>query len=686
MSEIDLDSHIVSATKALLARQHADGHFLFELEADATVPAEYVLLRHYLGEPVDAALEAGIAAYLRRIQGAHGGWPLLADGAFNMSATVKAYFALKMIGDSPQAEHMRRAREAVRLRGGAERSNVFTRCLLALYGIIPWRAVPVMPVEIMLLPKWFPFHLDKISYWSRTVIVPLLVLMARKPRARNPKEVSVAELFLEPHRQLGPTPKAPQQKASWFWFFRVVDDVLRAAEPWFPQAMRQRAIDRAVAWVEERLNGEDGLGAIFPGIANSVMMYEALGVPAEDPRRAIARQSIDKLLAVHNGETYCQPCVSPIWDTGLACHALLEVGDERAVAEAKRALDWLIPKQILDVRGDWIAQRPNVRPGGWAFQYANAHYPDVDDTAVVAMALDRVRELGVQSPARPRESGYPADSPERGSVILDSRLRGNEQNTTPAQADYSTAIDRAQEWIVGMQSVNGGWGAFDCDNEYYYLNNIPFADHGALLDPPTEDVSARCLSMLAQLKKDDLAGAAGTDQAAERALAYLRRTQRHDGSWYGRWGMNYVYGTWSVLCALNAAGVRPEAPEIRKAVEWLAAIQNADGGWGEDGSSYKLDYHGYEAAPSTASQTAWAVLGLIAAGALVHPAVARGIKYLAETQEPDGLWNERRYTATGFPRVFYLRYHGYAKYFPLWALARYRNLTRGNAQRVAWGM
>ena len=641
MSDIDLDSHIDSATKALLARQHADGHFLFELEADATVPAEYVLFRHYLGEPVDAALEAGIAGYLRRIQGAHGGWPLLADGAFDMSATVKAYFALKMIGDPPLAEHMRRAREAVRLRGGAERSNVFTRCLLALYGIISWRAVPVMPVELMLLPTWFPFHLDKISYWGRTVIVPLLVLMAKKPRARNPKEVGVAELFLEPPRQLGPTPKAPQQKASWFWFFRVVDDVLRAAEPWFPKKLRQRAIDRAVAWVDERLNGEDGLGAIFPAIANSVMMYDALGVPAEDSRRAIARKSIDKLLAVHEDETYCQPCVSPIWDTGLACHALLEVGGERALAEAKRALDWLIPKQVLDLRGDWIAQRPNVRPGGWAFQYANAHYPDVDDTAMVAMALDRVQDAG--------------------------------------QGDYAGAIDRAREWIVGMQSVNGGWGAFDADNEYYYLNNIPFADHGALLDPPTEDVSARCLSMLAQL--GDIKSA-----AAERALAYLRRSQRPDGSWYGRWGMNYIYGTWSVLCALNAAAVAPEAPEMRKAVEWLAAIQNPDGGWGEDASSYKLEYHGYEAAPSTASQTAWAVLGLIAAGAPDHPAVARGIKYLADSQGADGFWDEPRYTATGFPRVFYLRYHGYAKYFPLWALARYRNLSRGNARRVAWGM
>jgi squalene-hopene/tetraprenyl-beta-curcumene cyclase len=641
MSDIDLDLHIDSATKALLACQHADGHFLFELEADATVPAEYVLLRHYLGEPVDAALEAGIAAYLRRIQGAHGGWPLFADGAFDMSATVKAYFALKMVGDSPQAEHMRRAREAVRLRGGAERSNVFTRCLLALYGIVPWRAVPVMPVEIMLLPKWFPFHLDKISYWSRTVIVPLLVLMAKKPRARNLKEITVAELLLEPPRQLGSTPKAPQQKASWFWFFRVVDDVLRAAEPWFPQRLRVRAIDRAVAWVDERLNGEDGLGAILPAMANSVMMYDALGVPAEDPRRAIARQSIDKLLAVHDEETYCQPCVSPVWDTGLACHALLEVGGGRAVAEAKRGLDWLIPKQILDLRGDWVAQRPNVRPGGWAFQYANAHYPDVDDTAVVAMAFDRMRETG--------------------------------------QGNYAGAIDRAREWIVGMQSVNGGWGAFDADNEYYYLNNIPFADHGALLDPPTEDVSARCLSMLAQLGDTKSA-------SAERALAYLRRNQRPDGSWYGRWGMNYIYGTWSVLCALNAAGVAPEAPEMRRAVEWLAAIQNTDGGWGEDGSSYKLDYHGYEAAPSTASQTAWAVLGLIAAGALDHPAVARGVKYLAETQGAEGYWAEPRYTATGFPRVFYLRYHGYAKYFPLWALARYRNLRHGNARRVAWGM
>lgn len=640
--EDELDLSIDKATAALLARRHADGHWLFELEADATIPAEYVLLRHYLGEPVDAALERKIAVYLRRIQGGHGGWPLFADGDLDISATVKAYFALKMIGDSPDADHMRRAREALRARGGAARANVFTRILLALFGFVPWRAVPAMPVEIMLLPKWFPFHLDKISYWSRTVIVPLLVLLAKKPVARNGKGVRIDELFLDPPATLGAAPRAPQQKASWFWFFRLVDSVLHAAQPLFPKKTRQRAIDCAVAWVTEHLNGEDGLGAIFPAMANSVMMYDALGYPQTDPRRAIARESIEKLLIVHEHEAYCQPCVSPIWDTGLVCHTLLEVGGDRAVSAARQGAAWCVPRQVLNLRGDWSARRPGLRPGGWAFQYANPHYPDVDDTAVVAMAMDRLQR-------------------------------------TLVHENYAESLARAREWIVGMQSENGGWGAFDADNEYYYLNNIPFADHGALLDPPTEDVSARCLSLLAQLGDADSA-------ACQRAIDYLRRTQLADGSWYGRWGMNYIYGTWSVLCALNAAGFAASAPEMRKAVAWLAAIQNEDGGWGEDGASYKLDYRGYERAPSTASQTAWALLGFMAAGQAGHDAVARGIAYLTATQGEDGFWHEPRYTATGFPRVFYLRYHGYSKFFPLWALARYRNLRRTNARQVAWGV
>jgi squalene-hopene/tetraprenyl-beta-curcumene cyclase len=644
MTDLTLDQSIQSATDALLAQQRPDGHWVFELEADATIPAEYVLLRHYLGEPVAAGLEQKIAVYLRRIQGIHGGWPLFAEGDLDISATVKAYFALKMIGDPIDADHMRRAREAVLARGGAEKANVFTRIMLALFGFVPWRAVPVMPIEIMLLPKWFPFHLDKISYWSRTVIVPLLVLMAKKPQARNAKGVRIDELFLEPPRSIGPSPKAPQQKATWFWFFRAVDNVLRATEPFFPKRTRQRAFDAAVVWAGERLNGEDGLGAIFPAMANSVMMYDVLGYPEDHPQRAIARKSVEKLLAVHEHEAYCQPCVSPIWDTGLVCHALLEAGGGHVEAQVKRGLDWLVPKQILDVRGDWIARRPDLRPGGWAFQYANAHYPDVDDTAVVAMAMDRVQS----------KSGA---------------------------KDFEPSLARAREWIVGMQSENGAWGAFDADNEFHYLNNIPFADHGALLDPPTEDVTARCVSMLAQFGET-----VANSAPVQRAVDYLRRVQLAEGSWYGRWGMNYIYGTWSVLCALNTAGVDHGAPEMRKAVDWLVRIQNEDGGWGEDGASYKLDYRGYEKAPSTASQTAWALLGLMAAAEVDHPAVARGIKYLAAHQREDGFWDEPRYTATGFPRVFYLRYHGYSKFFPLWAMARYRNMKSGNTRQVAWGM
>jgi len=641
----DLDHSIAAATQALLDCQRPDGEWCFELEADATIPSEYVLLRHYLGEPVDSGMEGKIAVYLRRTQSAqHGGWPLFQDGDFDLSASVKAYFALKMIGDSADAPHMARARNEIRARGGAAGVNVFTKLMLALYGFIPWRAVPIMPTEIMLFPKWFPFHLDKISYWSRTVIVPLLVLMHFKPLARNPKNVRIDELFLKPPATLGTAPKAPQQNAVMFWFFRGADRLLRLGEPIFSKWSRQRAVDAAVAWVLERLNGEDGLGGIYPAMANCVLMFDALGWPEDHPARLVARRSIDKLLVEHADETYLQPCVSPIWDTGLASHALLETGDAEALKRVAKGLQWLEPKQVLDVRGDWIARRPHVRPGGWAFQYANPYYPDVDDTAVVALAMDRARSMD-------------------------------------AKIDHRAAIARAQEWVLGLQSKNGAWGAFDADNEYHHLNHIPFADHGALLDPPTEDVTARCVSMLAQLGET-----VENSPAVSAAVDYLKRMQHPEGSWHGRWGMNYVYGTWSVLCALHAAGVADGAPEMRKAAKWLISIQNADGGWGEDGTSYKLDYHGYEPAPSTASQTAWALLGLMASGDVNEPAVKRGIGYLQRRQGGDGFWEEARYTATGFPRVFYLRYHGYPKFFPLWALARYRNLTAGNDRTVKFGM
>jgi squalene-hopene/tetraprenyl-beta-curcumene cyclase len=639
-----LEQHIQAATNALLEQQKPDGHWVFELEADSTIPAEYILMRHYLAEPVDAELERKIGIYLRRVQGAHGGWPLFHEGAFDMSASVKAYYALKLIGDPIDADHMRRAREAIRAHGGAARANVFTRTALALYGAISWRAVPVMPVEVMLLPKWFPFHIMKIAYWSRTVIVPLLVLLAYKPRARNPKGVRIDELFLEPPERARLTPRAPQQNRWWFAFFRGVDTLLRVTEPAIPKRIRQRAVDRAVSFAVEHLNGEDGIGAIFPAMVNNVLMFDTLGYPKDHPHAAIARLAVEKLLVVTGEEAYCQPCYSPVWDTGLTCHALLEVGGERALAQVDKSLEWLKEKQILDVVGDWAEQRPGLRPGGWAFQYNNPHYPDVDDTAVVAMAMDRAQNL-------------------------------------KGETRYREPIARAREWILGMQCKNGGWGAFDAENTHYYLNHIPFADHGALLDPPTEDVSARCVSMLAQL--GDMPD---KDKRAAEAVDYLRRTQHPEGSWYGRWGMNYIYGTWSVLSALNAAGIDQQSPEIRKAVSWLVKIQNSDGGWGEDGSSYKLDYQGYETAPSTPSQTAWAVLGLMAAGEIDHPAVVRGIDYLSRTQGSDGLWEEPRFTAVGFPRIFYLRYHGYAKFFPVWAMARYRNLKTSNAPAVSFGL
>jgi squalene-hopene/tetraprenyl-beta-curcumene cyclase len=618
------------ATQALNRRQRPDGHFVFELEADATIPAEYVLLEHFL-DRIDPDLEARIGVYLRAIQGAHDGWPLFHNGAFNISASVKAYFALKAIGDDPDAPHMRRAREAILAAGGAERTNVFTRAQLALFGQVPWRAVPVMPVEIMHLPLWFPFHLSKVSYWSRTVIVPLLVLMALRPRARNPREVGISELFRTSPERVGDWIRGPY-RSRWGRFFKGVDGLLRAAQPWFPKRGRERAIAKAVAFATERLNGEDGLGAIYPAMANSVMMFDTLGYRADHPDAAIAWQSVRKLLVVQTDRAYCQPCLSPVWDTALAGHALAEAG-----ISTDAACDWLMPLQILDVVGDWAVRRPGLRPGGWAFQYNNAHYPDVDDTAAVGLLLHR--------------NGDPL---------------------------YAPAIDRAREWVIGMQSSDGGWGAFEPENTHLYLNHIPFADHGALLDPPTADVSARCVSFLAQT------GMATDDPVMARALAYLRREQEADGSWFGRWGTNYIYGTWSVLCALNAAGIGHDDPALVRAVTWLASVQREDGGWGEDEESYGDAPHGryFEGTPS---QTAWAVLGLMAAGAADHPATARGIAYLTGTQKTDGEWDEAAYTAVGFPRVFYLRYHGYKLYFPLLALARYRNLMQGNERRVAFG-
>ncbi len=628
-----LDRSIEAARAALLDRQAAEGFWLFELEADCTIPAEYILMMHYLDE-LDVSLQAKLATYLRARQAQDGGWPLYYGGHLDISCSVKAYYALKLAGDSPDAPHMQRARTAILERGGAARSNVFTRIALALFGQVPWRAVPYIPVEIMLMPRWFPFHLDKVSYWSRTVMVPLFILTTYKPRARNPHGVGIAELFITPAQQERHYFHLPAGRDGWLAnAFLMLDRTVRLIDPLIPKVMRRRATRRAEQWMLERLNGEDGLGAIFPAMVNAVEAMVLLGYANDDPRLVTAKQALRKLLVVTSGSAYCQPCVSPVWDTALAVLAMQEEGSAQACAAAERGLGWLRERQLLDEPGDWRGSRPRLPGGGWAFQFANSFYPDLDDTAVIVWAIHR------------------ASDPHA----------------------YAHCLRRALDWLVGMQSRNGGFAAFDVDNTHYNLNYIPFADHGALLDPPTSDVTARVVTALA------LVGRSCDAVALDRAIGYLRNEQQADGSWFGRWGTNYIYGTWSVLTALAQARIGPQDPCVRRAVGWLIARQNPDGGWGESNDTYLGPPREGEDTASNPYQTAWAVLALLAAGQVGSDAVHAGVEFLLRTQGAQGLWSDPAFTAPGFPRVFYLKYHGYCAYFPFWALAAYRNLARPGA-------
>ena len=624
-----LDGAIAVAREALTAKQDAAGGWQFPLEADCTIPAEYIMMMHFLGE-IDEQLEAQVAVYLRARQADHGGWPLYHGGEFNISCSVKAYFALKLAGDSPQAPHMTRARAAILRHGGAAASNVFTRIALALFGQLPWRGVPYIPVEIVLLPRWFPFNIYRVSYWSRAVMVPLTVLCTLKPRASNPRQVQISELFTVPAEEERNYFRRPLGRTTLLTrVFLGLDRLGRGCDRLIPAALREHALKRAEAWTLERLNAEDGLGAIFPAMVNALEVLAVRGYPRDDPRRRTAGKALEQLLIVDGASAYCQPCFSPVWDTALAILALQQEGAPGAVAAASRGLQWLLPRQLLEAPGDWRLRRPHLAGGGWPFQRANGHYPDLDDTAAVAWAMHR------------------SDDRER----------------------YTHAVNRALDWLVGMQSSNGGFASFDVDNSNYYLNEIPFADHGALLDPPTSDVTARVVTALA------LVGRPQDAAALARAVAFLRAEQEADGSWFGRWGTNYVYGTWSVLTAFAQAGIGSDDAAVRRAVTWLKERQNADGGWGESNDSYTPGQHAAHAA-STPHQSAWAVLGLLAAGEVAAESVRRGVDYLLHTQQSDGLWSDPGFTAPGFPRVFYLRYHGYCAYFPFWALAAYRRRAR----------
>lgn len=619
-----LNLAIANAQSALRRLQHADGYWVFELEADCTIPAETITMMHYLGD-VDEILQAKIANFLRSKQNEDGGYSLFTGGPGDISCTTKVYYALKLAGDSQDAAHMKMARQFILVQGGAAKCNVFTRILLAMFEQVPWRAVPYIPVEIMLLPRWFPFHLNKVSYWSRIVMVPLFVLCSLKAKAVNPGRVDIRELFVTD----------PELEQHYFpnrgllnKVFLGLDFLGRSLDPWIPHRMRDKALREAKNWFTERLNGDNGLGGIFPAMVSAYEALLLLGLPKDHPDLVSAKKALDKLLVVNEHDAYCQPCLSPVWDTGLAILALQEadpVENDRAI---KRGLDWLISRQLADEPGDWRLACPDFEGGGgWAFEFENPYYPDVDDTAVIAYAMT------LTSGARFRESAK-----------------------------------QAARWIQVMQSKNGGFGAFDVDNTHYYLNDIPFADHGALLDPPTADVSARCLMFLSRMLDQHPEYGVTVD----RCINYLRAEQESDGSWFGRWGTNYIYGTWSVLVALEQAGITSREPMVVQAVAWLKNKHNSDGGWGEDNLSYHDPAWSGKNTFSTAFQTAWAILGLLAAGESDSAEVEAGINYLLSNQGVDGFWEDDCFTAPGFPKVFYLKYHGYSKFFPLWALARYR--------------
>lgn len=623
VNETPLDTAIRHATAALKSEQDDAGYWCFEFEADCTIPAEYVLMLHFMGRP-ERALEHKLAVYLKEHQREDGGWPLFPGGAPDLSCSVKSYFALKLAGEAIDTDHMRRAREFILGEGGAAQANVFTRITLALFGEVPWRAVPFIPVEIMLLPKWFPFHIHKVAYWSRVVMVPLFILCTLKPRAKNPDRVNVQELFTVPaeKEQHYFTARSTLNRA-----FYALDRVGRLIEPLVPGFVRKRAMGRASSWIIERLNGVDGLGAIFPAMVNAHEALRALGYADDDPLVVESAEALRRLLVIKDHHAYCQPCVSPVWDTGLACLALQQSEARGDGSQVIDGLDWLKERQLLDPPGDWQWNRPDLRGGGWAFGFSNDHYPDIDDTAVVAWAM---------------------------------------LNTGDSR--YDENIERAAQWLVGMQSSTGGWASFDVDNTYYYLNEVPFADHGALLDPPTADVTGRCVTFLATLDRSRFA------DCIERGIKFLRAEQEVNGSWFGRWSTNYIYGTWSVLVALEAAGVARSDPAVQQATAWLKDCQREDGGWGEDNRTYNEPQLAGQASRSTSFQTAWAVLGLLSAGEVRGEHAIRGIEFLLERQRGDGLWRDFEFTAPGFPRVFYLKYHGYQRYFPLWAMARFRNL------------
>ncbi|MBI4457100.1 MAG: squalene--hopene cyclase [Acidobacteria bacterium] len=621
---------IERGSRCLLSLQAPEGYWLGELEADTTLESDYILYLHVL-DRFDSQRVCKLANYIRRRQLPDGGWNICEGGPAELNATVKAYFALKLAGDPPGARHMVLACHRAHELGGLERTNSFTRLYLALVGAVGWEMVPAIPPELMLLPTWSYVNIYEMSSWTRAILVPLMILYACKPQWFLPSGFNVDELFCDPLRKTAAL-EWDQKLFAARNFFLIVDRLFKVYERFQWTSLRQRALGRATRWLLDHLERSDGLGAIYPAMMNAVFALLALGYSVDDPLMARQIRELARF-EIEEGDTLrLQPCLSPVWDTAIAMVALQEAGLPTDHPALIRATRWLLERQVLGP-GDWQVKNRSAEPGGWAFQFRNDFYPDVDDTAFVLMAL--------------RPVAYP-------------NKPGLEQ-----------AIGRGLAWLISMQNQDGGWGAFDHNNDRTLLTRIPFADHNAMIDPSTADVTGRVVECLGQF------GWRGSHPVIERAVSFLRRDQSPEGAWYGRWGVNYVYGTGGVLRALANVGLT-HTDHCHRAAAWLRAVQNDDGGFGESCVSYN-DQYLKGRGESTPSQTAWGLTGLLAVTEATDPAVTRAVQYLIERQNPDGSWDEQPFTGTGFPCVFYLKYHLYRNYFPLYALARYRNLVQSSS-------
>jgi squalene-hopene/tetraprenyl-beta-curcumene cyclase len=578
--------------------------------------AEDLLLRAFLGIS-DRERSRRAAAWIRSKQGADGSWANFAGGPGDLSTTVEAYWALRLVGDDPSASHMKRAAAWSREHGGPREARVFTHIWMALFGLWPWDEVPAIPPELMFLPRWFPLNPYDFACWARQTIVALMIVRTHRPSRQLP--FTLEELGPSDPVALAPAPSLPGR------VLQVLDRLMRVYERHPIRPLRRAALGAAERWVVKRQEADGGWGGIQPPWVYSLMALHLQGYPLDHPIIRSGLAGLDSF-TVQDGEAmWLEACQSPVWDTALATLALADAGLDGDDPALVRAADWLLDRQVLEVAGDWAKRRPRLRPGGWAFEYHNVNYPDVDDTPICALALRRVEH----------------PDPER----------------------VELAVRRAVEWIIGMQSSDGGWGAFDADNTRTIVRQLPFCDFGEVIDPPSADVTAHAVELLAQ--EEGAAARAGAD----RGLRWLLDEQEAGGSWFGRWGVNHIYGTWSVLCALKEARVPADDPRVLRAVRWLELHQNPDGGWGEDCRSYE-DPDWVGRGESTASQTAWALLGLHAAGAVASDGARRGIDWLVATQREDGTWDEPQYTGTGFPGDFYINYHLYRLVFPVMALGR----------------